>query len=99
MATTTPSTSNDLLLSLDTDPAQELLADLEVACCFFDSCDSLLSGVRTLVEAAGCNPGTFRDLKYLDILLCETKDKIEAAQEKAEASIDLIFAAQRAARA
>lgn len=99
MATIAPSNSDTLLQSLDTDPIENAWADLEIARVFLDTCDPMLGGIRTMVEALGHDSKNFRDLYQVDIMLCEIKTKVEDAQANAHKALEELMAAKRAAKA
>lgn len=99
MTTETIITPQTLLQSIDTDPAESVTADLEVAICFIETCEGLVSNIRGIIKAFGHSPELFRDIKNLDIILFEAKDKIVTARENAGRTVDAIFDAKRAERA
>ncbi len=99
MANDTTTTPLALLQSIDTDPGEATTADLEVAICFIEACESLVCNVRQLFAMAGTPPELLRDVKNLDIMLAEAKDKVRMGCENAEKLVDAVFDAKRAAKA
>lgn len=98
--TTEPTTTPlKLLQSIDTDPGEAVTADLEVAICFIEACENLVCNVRQIFAMTGTAPELFRDVKNLDIILAEAKDKVTRSRENAAKLVDAVFDAKRAAKA
>ena len=99
MATETTTTPLALLQAIDTDPGEEATADLEVAICFIEACEQLVCNVRQIFAMTGTSPELFRDVKNLDIMLAEAKDKVTMGRENAGKLVEAVMAARFASKA